>query len=71
MPFKDTSYTAFLLSIIHYPLSIIHYPLSIYLVIKLLNPLERLLGKGGLTVIRKFMGVILLAIAVKIFKTNL
>ncbi len=43
----------------------------IYLVIKLLNPLERLLGKGGLLVIRKFMGVILLAIAVKIFKTNL
>ena len=43
----------------------------IYLVIRLLNPLERLLGKGGLTVIRKFMGVILLAIAVKIFKTNL
>ncbi len=43
----------------------------IYLVIRLLSPLERLLGKGGLLVIRKFMGVILLAIAVKIFKTNL
>ncbi len=43
----------------------------IYLVIRLLNPVERLLGKGGLLVIRKFMGVILLAIAVKIFKTSL
>jgi multiple antibiotic resistance protein len=43
----------------------------IYIVIRLLNPLERLLGKGGLLVIRKFMGVILLAIAVKIFKTSL
>lgn len=43
----------------------------IYLVIRLLNPVERLLGKGGLMVIRKFMGVILLAIAVKIFKTSL
>jgi multiple antibiotic resistance protein len=43
----------------------------IYLVIRLLNPIEKLLGKGGLLVIRKFMGVILLAIAVKIFKANL
>ena len=43
----------------------------IYLVIRLLSPVERLLGKGGLLVIRKFMGVILLAIAVKIFKTSL
>jgi multiple antibiotic resistance protein len=43
----------------------------IYLVIRLLNPIEKLLGKGGLLVVRKFMGVILLAIAVKIFKANL
>jgi multiple antibiotic resistance protein len=43
----------------------------IYCVIRLLNPIERLLGRGGLLVIRKFMGVILLAIAVKIFKANL
>jgi multiple antibiotic resistance protein len=43
----------------------------IYLVIRLLNPIEKRLGKGGLLVIRKFMGVILLAIAVKIFKANL
>ncbi len=43
----------------------------IYAVIRLLNPIEKLLGKGGLLIVRKFMGVILLAIAVKIFKTNL
>jgi multiple antibiotic resistance protein len=43
----------------------------IYLVIRLLTPIEKRLGKGGLLVIRKFMGVILLAIAVKIFKANL
>ena len=43
----------------------------IYLVIRLLNPLERLLGQAGLLVVRKFMGVILLAIGVKIFKANL
>lgn len=43
----------------------------IYIVIRLLNPIEKLLGRGGLLVVRKFMGVILLAIAVKIFKANL
>ena len=43
----------------------------IYAVIRSLNPMEKLLGRGGLLVIRKFMGVILLAIAVKIFKANL
>ncbi len=42
----------------------------IYAVIRLLNPLEKLLGNGGLLVVRKFMGVILLAISVKIFKAN-
>ena len=45
--------------------------LIIFGVIKLLNPIEKLLGRGGLLVVRKFMGVILLAIAVKIFKANL
>ena len=45
--------------------------LAIYLVLKSLNFLERKLGKSGLFVIRKFFGVILLAIAVKIFKANI
>ncbi len=45
--------------------------LVIYLVLKSLNFLERKLGKSGLFVIRKFFGVILLAIAVKIFKANI
>ncbi|MHB1921130.1 MAG: MarC family protein [Chitinophagaceae bacterium] len=43
----------------------------IYLVIRSLNSIERLLGKAGLMVVRKFFGVILLAIAVKIFKSNI
>ena len=45
--------------------------LAIYLVLRSLNFLERKLGKSGLFVIRKFFGVILLAIAVKIFKANI
>lgn len=52
-------------------ISILLNLIFIYGVIRLLNPIEKLLGKGGLLVVRKFMGVILLAIAVKIFKTNL
>ncbi len=45
--------------------------LVVYLVLKSTGHIERLLGKGGLLVIRKFFGVILIAIAVKIFKNNL
>jgi multiple antibiotic resistance protein len=33
--------------------------------------IEKILGKTGLIAVRKFFGVILLAIAVKIFGTNL
>jgi multiple antibiotic resistance protein len=42
----------------------------IYSVLKSLNFIERLLGPGGLLAVRKFFGVILLAIAVKIFSSN-
>ena len=45
--------------------------LVVYLVLKSTNRIEKILGKGGLLVIRKFFGVILIAIAVKIFKGNL
>lgn len=43
----------------------------VYIVLRSLSYIERLLGKAGLMVIRKFFGVILLAIAVKIFKANI
>jgi multiple antibiotic resistance protein len=42
----------------------------IYLVLKSLKWIEKALGPNGLAVVRKFFGVILLAIAVKIFGTN-
>jgi multiple antibiotic resistance protein len=42
----------------------------IYLVLQSLRWWEKLLGKSGLMVVRKFFGVILLAIAVKIFKSS-
>jgi multiple antibiotic resistance protein len=42
----------------------------VFLVLKSLTLLERLLGPAGLIAVRKFFGVVLLAIAVKIFATN-
>ena len=42
----------------------------VFAVLKSLNFIERLLGPGGLLAVRKFFGVILLAIAVKIFSSN-
>jgi len=42
----------------------------VFIVLKSLSFIERMLGPAGLIAIRKFFGVILLAIAVKIFATN-
>ena len=43
----------------------------VYLVLKSSKRIEKVLGKNGLNVIRKVFGVILLAIAVKLFATNI
>ena len=43
----------------------------IFIVLKTMDYIERMLGPAGMIAIRKFFGVILLAIAVKIFSTNL
>ena len=43
----------------------------VYLVLKSSKKIERFLGKNGLSIIRKVFGVILLAIAVKLFTTNI
>jgi multiple antibiotic resistance protein len=42
----------------------------VYAVLKSTNWLERKLGRTGLDVLRRIFGIILLSIAVKIFKTN-
>jgi multiple antibiotic resistance protein len=42
----------------------------IYVVLRSLNLIEKALGKAGLLAVRKFFGVILLAIAVKVFAAN-
>jgi multiple antibiotic resistance protein len=42
----------------------------VYIVLKNTAKLERLFGKAGLNVLRKAFGIILLAIAIKLFRTN-
>lgn len=42
----------------------------VYIVLKSLRLIERALGEAGLIAVRKFFGVILLAIAVRIFSSN-
>jgi len=43
----------------------------IYIVLKTSGKLQRVLGKNGISVIQKIFGVILLAIAVKLFTSNI
>lgn len=45
--------------------------LWVYVVIKKVGRIERLLGKGGIYIVRKFFGVILIAIAVRLFTQNI
>ena len=44
--------------------------LFVYIVLKSSQKIEKVLGKNGLSVIRKVFGVVLLAISVKLFATN-
>jgi multiple antibiotic resistance protein len=44
--------------------------LVVYLVLKNVKWLERLFGKTGLHILRKAFGIILLAIAIKLFRSN-
>ena len=43
----------------------------IYIVLKTSARIERIIGKNGINIIRKIFGVILLAIAVKLFTSNI
>ena len=52
-------------------IAIVANMIVVYAVLKNTERLERVLGPGGLSILRKVFGVILLAIAVKLFFTNL
>jgi multiple antibiotic resistance protein len=51
-------------------IAIVFNLIIIYIVLRSLNKIEKVLGPAGLIAVRKFFGVILLAIAVKIFGSN-
>ena len=44
--------------------------LFVFLVLRSTGRIERLLGEGGIAVLQKVFGIILLAIAVKLFTSN-
>lgn len=52
-------------------LALIANAMFIYIVLISTSRIEKLLGKGGIYVIRKFFGIILLAIAARLFTSNL
>ena len=45
--------------------------LWVYFVVRMTRQVETVLGKGGIYLIRKFFGIILLAISVKLFMSNI
>jgi len=51
-------------------IAIIINMIFVYMVLKSSKKIEHILGKGGISVLRKIFGVILLAIAVKLFASN-
>jgi multiple antibiotic resistance protein len=52
-------------------IAIIVNVLFVYLVLKFSGIIERILGKSGIGIIRKVFGIILMAIAVKLFASNI
>lgn len=45
--------------------------LVVYIVLRLTKKIEQVLGPGGIAILKKVFGIILLAIAVKLFTTNI
>lgn len=58
-------------SVINIIAAIIVNIIFVYIVLKNSGYIEKLIGKQGINVVRKIFGVILLAIAVKLFTTNI
>ncbi|MEJ6791952.1 MAG: MarC family protein [Lacinutrix sp.] len=52
-------------------LAVLMNVIVIYIVLKTSRRIERLIGQNGISIIRKVFGVILLAIAIKLFATNI
>jgi len=57
-------------SVLSILIAIVINVLLIWIVLKNISRLEKLLGVGGISILRKVFGIILLAIAVKLFRTH-
>ena len=52
-------------------IAIIMNLIFVYIVLRMTEKIEKLIGKGGIYIMRKFFGIILLAIAMKLFMWNI
>ena len=43
----------------------------VFIVLKLTSTIEKILGEGGIAILKKVFGIILLAIAIKLFSSNI
>ena len=59
------------IAMINLALSIVFNMVLVYLVLRYVSILDRILGKNGVYILRKFFGVVLLAISVKFITKNL
>lgn len=57
--------------VINIIIAILINSIVIYIILKSSKSIQRLLGKSGINIIRKVFGIILLAIAVKLFTSNI
>ncbi len=57
-------------AVINIVIALVLNMIFVYLVLRATGRIERFLGKGGIYILRKFFGIILLAIAVKLFADN-
>jgi multiple antibiotic resistance protein len=58
-------------NVINIIIAIVINIIIVYVILKSSSRIERLLGRSGINIIRKVFGVVLLAIAVKLFTTNI
>jgi multiple antibiotic resistance protein len=58
-------------NVINIIIAIIVNMLIVYVVLRKINVVERILGKNGIYISRRFFGIILLAMSVKLFISNL
>jgi multiple antibiotic resistance protein len=58
-------------AMINIVLAVIINMIIVFIVLKLTKRLEKLLGQGGIAILEKIFGIILLAIAIKLFSSNI